>query len=189
MVEPKSRDEICWFPMYVSYRRELSVKQILDDKNIENFVPMITVYKREAKKVVRREEPAIHNLIFVYSSINTLSYLKMHQAGCAPMQYMTAKSHDREKPSRIIIVEESKMQQFKKAMGVLDEDNRREFMAWDQKIFGTEGRRIRFVRGDFEGIEGTIKRVKKNRSLIITLKDVGVLVITINNASDIEFLD
>ena len=105
------------------------------------------------------------------------------------MQYMTAKSLDREKPSRIIIVEESKMEQFKKAMGVLDEDNRREFVAWDQEIFGKEGRRIKFVRGDFEGIEGTIKRVKKNRSLIITLKDIGVLVITINKASDIEFLD
>ena len=175
--------------MYVSYRRELTVKQALDEKQIENYIPMREVVERKNKKIVQRLEPAIHNMIFVYSCINTLSQLKMFNPDCAPMQYMTFKARTLEQSTTIITVEEARMRQFMKAMEVLDEKNRRSLVPYDDAIFGNEGRHIKFIRGDFEGIEGTIKRINKNRSLIIALKHVGVLVITIDHATDIEFLD
>ena len=189
MSGPIPRDEIRWFPMYVSYRRELTVKQALDGEHIENYIPMKQVLERKDKQIVRSMEPIIHNMIFVYSCINTLSQLKMFNPDCAPMQYMTFKARTLEQSTTIITVEEARMRQFMKAMEVLDEKNRRSLVPYDDAIFGNEGRRIKFVRGDFEGIEGTIKRINKNRSLIIALKHVGVLVITIDHATDIEFLD
>ena len=175
--------------MYVSYRRELTVKQALDDKQIENYIPMREVVERKNKKIVQRLEPAIHNMIFVYSCINTLSELKMFNADCAAMQYMTFKPRTSDQASTIITIDEAHMRQFMKAMEIPDDQNRRTLLPYDEALYGKEGRRIRFIRGDFEGIEGTIKRVNKNRSLIITLKHVGVLVITIDHAADIEFLD
>ena len=189
MAEPKSRTDICWYPMYVSYRRELSVKRELDKLNIENYVPMRTVFMRIGEEVVSKAEPVIHNLIFVNSSVNILSQLKMYNARCAPMQYMVSKSTDPNRPSRFIIVDPERMKQFMSAMEVNDRNNHRRFLAYDEEIFSKEGRRIRFVNGDFAGIEGTIKRVNKNRSLVITLPEVGVLVITIASASDIVFLE
>lgn len=175
--------------MYVSYRRELSVKKVLDEKEIKNYVPMHEVTERKDRRIVKRLEPAVHNLIFVYSSINVLTELKMFDAGCAPMQYMTFKTQSTSQPSVIITVDSAKMEQFMKAMEVNDDKNRRMVIPYEETLFGKEGRRVRFVKGDFEGVEGTIKRVNKNRSVIITLKYVGVLVITIDHATDIEFLD
>ena len=184
-----NRNELHWYPMYVSYRRELSVKKALDEKEIKNYVPMHQVIERKERRIVKKTEPAIHNLIFVYSSINVLTELKMFNASCAPMQYMTFKTQNTNQPSVIITVDPAKMEQFMKAMEVNDEKNRRTVVPYEDALFGKEGRRVRFIKGDFEGIEGTIKRVNKNRSVIITLKYVGVLVITIDHATDIEFLD
>ena len=48
---------------------------------------------------------------------------------------------------------------------------------------------IRFLRGPFQGIEGTIKRIRSNRHLVIALPHVGVLVITIPSSRDIEFIE
>lgn len=183
-----SRDALHWYPMYVSYRRELSVKKALDEKEIENFVPMHEVVERRNKKIVTRVEPAIHNLIFVYSSMNVLSALKMFNPDCAPMQYMTVKARTQEQTSTVITVDPVRMEHFMRAMSVKDDRNRRALIPYEETLYGKEGRRIRFVRGDFEGIEGTIKRINHNRSLIISLKYVGVLVITIDHAADIEFL-
>lgn len=186
---PHPRDIIHWYPMYVSYRRELSVKKALDAKEIENYIPMREVVERQRKKIVTRLEPAIHNLIFINSTMNIISSLKMYNAECTPLQYMISRARNDDQPSTVITVEDAKMRQFIKAMEIEDVGNRRQFVPYDQLLFGKEGRRIRFVRGTFEGIEGTIKRINNNRSLLIILKEIGALVITIDHASDIEFLD
>ena len=55
-----------WFPMRVTYHRELRIKALLDSIGVENFLPMhyeLVETKKEGKK--RMLLPAIHNLIFV----------------------------------------------------------------------------------------------------------------------------
>ena len=58
----------CWFAIRVSYSRELALKAILDAENIENFIPMRYEYIMKSGKRVRKLLPAIHNLVFVYST-------------------------------------------------------------------------------------------------------------------------
>ena len=62
-----AKDEVCWFPMRVTYNRELTVKKELDALGIENFVPMH--YELREKDGARKRVlvPAVHNLIFVRS--------------------------------------------------------------------------------------------------------------------------
>lgn len=189
MIESSLRDAYRWYPMYVSYRRELLVKKALDDQQVRNFLPMVETFERKDKKVVRRLLPAIHNLLFVYATRNMIRYLKMFNPACAPLQYMSIKPRTADQVPVVISVDEQRMEQFMKAMEVRDGQNRRTLLPYDEALYGKEGRKIKFIKGDFEGIEGTIKRIKNNRSLIITLKHVGVLVITIDHATDIEFID
>ena len=66
-------ESLCWFPMRVTYQRELLVKQHLDQLEIENFLPMQVDWANQEKKLV----PAIHNLIFVRSTRQQLTELKM----------------------------------------------------------------------------------------------------------------
>ena len=66
-------DPKTWFPMRVTYSREMKVKAELDRLEIENFVPM--TYKlvcSDNGKLHRELVPAINNLIFVRSTLGRI---------------------------------------------------------------------------------------------------------------------
>ena len=70
--DPKS-----WFPMRVTYQREMKVKAELDRLGIENFVPMrykVVERQNDGDTELRRVlVPAINNLIFVRETQERLS--------------------------------------------------------------------------------------------------------------------
>lgn len=85
-------DPKAWFPMRVTYQREMKVKAELDRLGIENFVPMR--YKMMESQNDRDSElrrvlvPAISNLIFVRSTQERLSELKRRNEVLEPLRYM-----------------------------------------------------------------------------------------------------
>lgn len=178
---------LSWYPMYVSYCQELKVKEALDNESVKCFLPMANKTFRVGKKIVHRDEPAIHNLIFVYSHRDQLRSLKMFNRDCAYMQFMTIRPRTDQQSSVVITIPDRQMQQFIHAMGVDDPDSQRTYLPYTD-FLGREGQRIRFVRGPFAGVEGTIKRIRNNRHLVITLPHVGALAISIPSVSDIEIL-
>ena len=82
-------DPKAWFPMRVTYSREMKVKRELDRLEIENFVPMKYQLK-DADTVHPRRElvPAINNLIFVRSTQERISGLKSSNEELYPLRYM-----------------------------------------------------------------------------------------------------
>ena len=176
-----------WFPMYVTYSREIQVRDALDKQGVKNFLPMERVTERVGKKLVHTMQPLIHNLIFVYSNRTQLRELKMFNRNCTHMQFMTIKPRNDEQSSVVITIPERQMEQFMRAMGVDDAFGQRSFIPYTD-FLGKEGRTVRFVAGPFEGIEGTIKRVNKNRSVVISLPHVGCLLIPIPRITDLQFI-
>ena len=177
-----------WYPMYVTYSREVLVRDALDKKGVKNFLPMERVTERIGKKLVHSLQPLIHNLIFVYSDRAQLRELKMFNRDCVHMQFMTIKPRNDEQASVVITIPERQMEQFMRAMGVDDELGQRRFLPYTD-FLGREGQRVRFLRGPFQGIEGTIKRINRNRHLVIALPPIGALAITITSSSDLELID
>ena len=177
-----------WYPMYVSYSRELVVRDALDKEGVRNFLPMYRVTERVGKKLVHTLQPLVHNLIFVYSDRAQLRNLKMFNRDCTHLQFMTIRPRNDEHASVVITIPERQMEQFMRAMSVDDELGQRSFLPYTD-FLGREGQRIRFLRGPFQGIEGTIKRIRSNRHLVIALPHVGVLVISIPSSRDIEFIE
>lgn len=47
MGRPGEAEELMWFAMRVTYHRELEAKRLLDEKGVENFIPM--KYEKSAK--------------------------------------------------------------------------------------------------------------------------------------------
>ena len=176
-----------WFPMYVTYSRELLVRDALNKEGVKNFLPMEEVTERVGKKIVHSLQPMVHNLIFVYSDRAQLRDLKMFNRDCVHMQFMTIKPRNDEQASVVITIPERQMHNFIRAMEVNDPDHQRSFVPYTD-FLGKEGRTVRFVAGPFEGIEGTIKRVNKNRSVVISLPHVGCLLIPIPRITDLQFL-
>ena len=179
--------ETSWFPMYVTYSRELLVRDALNKEGVKNFLPMEEVTERVGKKIVHSLQPMVHNLIFVYSDRAQLRDLKMFNRDCVHMQFMTIKPRNDEQASVVITIPERQMHNFIRAMEVNDPDHQRSFVPYTD-FLGKEGRTVRFVAGPFEGIEGTIKRVNKNRSVVISLPHVGCLLIPIPRITDLQFL-
>ena len=78
-------DPKTWFPMRVTYQREMKMKAELDRLGIENFVPMR--YKVVDEDNPKRElVPAINNLIFVRSTQERISGLKRENEGLEPLR-------------------------------------------------------------------------------------------------------
>ena len=183
----RGTQETSWFPMYVTYSRELLVRDALNKEGVKNFLPMEEVTERVGKKIVHSLQPMVHNLIFVYSDRAQLRDLKMFNRDCVHMQFMTIKPRNDEQASVVITIPERQMHNFIRAMEVNDPDHQRSFVPYTD-FLGKEGRTVRFVAGPFEGIEGTIKRVNKNRSVVISLPHVGCLLIPIPRITDLQFL-
>ena len=121
MNEP-TPDVLHWYPMRVTYSRELQTKSFLESVGVECFIPMR--YEQIDGRHPRHQElrPAIHNLIFVHASQSRITEMKMTR---------------REKP----------------------------------------GQRVRVVDGDFAGVEGIIKRVKKNKRVVVQIEHVAAVAI------------
>ena len=127
-VSPQSQDLMAWYPMYVTYSREVLVRDALNEKGVRNFLPMDRVTERVGKKLVHTMQPLIHNLIFVYSNRIQLRELKMFNRDCTHMQFMTIKPRNDDQTSVVITIPERQMEQFMRAMGVDDALGQRSFV-------------------------------------------------------------
>ena len=98
---------ICWYALRVTYGRELTLKSYLDSEGIENFIPMRYEFILKNERRVRKLVPAVHNLIFVYSSRNRIDAMKELHGTTLPIRYiMNRECH------RPIIIPDSQMRSF-----------------------------------------------------------------------------
>ena len=184
-VEDASTRSFAWYPMYVKYRKELIVKAVLDANDFRTFIPMETFYVKRGASVRVEERPAIHNLLFVYSYKERISWMKMFNRECLNLQYMSRRHLDGS--SEIITVTEKAMDNLIRASRIDDPQGQRSYIECPLKITDLD-KTIKFIDGSFKGIEGIIKRIDGNRAMIIPVAEGINMKITITKSSDIEFI-
>ncbi len=174
-----------WFPMRVTYHRELKIKACLDSLGIENFIPMHyeIVDSKEGRK--RMLVPAIHNLIFVRSTQEQLTSLKTTRKEFEPMRYMVRTARDGNGTNEILRVADREMENFMRVASVLDD----RVLYLDYKDYiGKEGKRVRINEGTFAGVEGVIKRIKKNKHVVVQIEGVSAVAIAFVPSSYLSIL-
>lgn len=166
-----------WFPMRVTYNRELKVQQRFNELNIRTFIPMryeIVLRQGHRKRAL---VPAVHNLIFVRAQRQELSKLKSQDPLLNPLRYMTQRSHLQSEQTQIIIVPDDQMENFINVSQRVDDD-RVQYLEYTDYI-DKPGQRVKIIDGDFAGTYGVIKRIKKNRQVVVTLS--GLIAVTLNS--------
>ena len=162
-----------WFPMRVTYSRELKVKAELDRLEIENFVPM--TYKLiddDTDNPHRELVPAINNLIFVRSTQERISGLKASNEVLEPLRYMMDRTASRE--HAIMTVGDREMENFMRVASRTDDS----VMFLDEEtVVGKEGKRVEIVGGAFEGVTGVIRRVKRCKRVVVEIEGVASVAI------------
>ena len=186
MPQKRSASDVCWFPMYCAYCSELKVKEELDKLHIDNYLPM--EYRMVDHDGERRRElvPAIHNLLFVHHSQAEITRLKMFNKNCVTMQYMIRHSALEEDMSEIIVVPEHQMDNFIRVTSKVSKDL--VYLKYSD-FLDKKSKKVRVIDGNFAGAEGVIKRIKKDRVVVVLLKGVAAVAITNIRPEDLQILD
>ena len=166
-------DPKVWFPMRVTYSRELKVKAELDRLKIESFVPMI--YKLvdvDTESPHRELVPAINNLIFVRSTQERISHLKSSNKTLEPLRYMIDQTA--QQPHTIMTVLDRQMENFMRVASRTDDSV---MFLDDESVVGKEGKRVEIIGGVFEGVTGVIRRVKRCKRVVVEIEGVASVAI------------
>ena len=170
-----AQSALCWYPMRVTYNRQLRVKANLDRLGVENFLPMRDHTERRNGRIRHCRRPAISNLIFVRSTMERITKLKHTDPVSALMRYMTRRPVDHpDAPAEILTVPEREMDNFIKATA--GPESEYTYLRPDE-LRGHEHGRVLICSGPFAGVEGTIKRIHGTRHVVIELSNLGGLAI------------
>ena len=169
-------DPKTWFPMRVSYQREMKVKAELDRLGIENFVPMrykVMESQNDGDSELRRVlVPAINNLIFVRSTQERVSERKRRNEVLEPLRYMM--DHTAASEHSIMTVADREMENFMRVASRTDDS----VMFLDNEtVVGKEGKRVEIMGGAFEGVTGVIRRVKRCKRVVVEIEGVASVAI------------
>ncbi len=148
------------------------MKAHFDELGIESFVPMKYEMDEEASTGRERLVPAIHNLIFVHSTQETLTELKMGKREFAPLRYMMRHKDNGE--TEVMTVPDREMDNFIKATSIQD---RSVLLVDDSDYFSKIGRVVRITAGQFKDIVGVVKRIKRNRCVVVRIQGVAAAII------------
>lgn len=151
-----------------AYKREVSTQKALEKRGVRSFIPMRYEIKICKGKKERILVPAVSCLIFVYS---TASILKDFKAKNPHLQYVMQKRSDcREK----IVIPESQMNDFINVSEKYKEDL---IYYKPEEINLKKGTRVRVHGGAFDGLEGTLLKVKGKRDKRIVVKIPGLVAV------------
>ena len=166
-------DPKIWFPMRVTYSRELKMKAELDRLEIENFIPMTyKVADSDTDQPHRELVPAINNLIFVRSTQERISYLKSSNETLELLRYLM--DYTAQQPHTIMTVPDRKMENF---MRVASKSDDSVMFLDDESVVGKEGKRVEIIGGAFEGVTGVIRRVKRCKRVVVEIEGVASVAI------------
>ena len=175
-----------WYPMRVTYNRELRVNDCLKLLDIETFLPTRQQLVERGGKRRYEEVPLVHNLLFVHSSRQVITGLKMTRPEFNPLRYIMTRPLNPNESPRVMNVPDRQMENFiRVASADADRLMFLDYAAVSEKV----GRRVIITDGDFAGVEGVVKRIKKNRHVVVELDGLTAVAIAFVPPAFLRFID
>lgn len=157
-----------WWAMSAVFNRSMKMKAVLDSMGVDCFVPMRFRAVCCGRRQVRTLVPAIHNLIFVYSTARQIKALK---DSYPYLQYLVCRTDGKAYP---IVVPDRQMSHFIAVAGTADEQL---IYLSPEDVNLRAGDRVRIRGGAFEGVEGVFVRVKgaRDRRVVVSIEGVAAV--------------
>lgn len=153
-----NKDDVCWYAMSAIYRSELKVKEYLDSRNIECYIPMIEVLRTRRGRKIKESVPAVCNLIFVHSTSDIINDVKRYQPR---LQFKTMVIDGR---NERIKVPDAQMETFIKASS--DVGLVKQYVD-PLSLNLRAGQRVKVTLSDGTEVVGVIISHKKNKKTIV----------------------
>lgn len=155
----------CWYAIRVFFNRLETIEADLQEKGIETYVPRVVVKTREGARTKVVRKPVIPSIIFVHCEEGELVEYK--QANYDKLMFYANRETRRPDPIR-----EREMELFR--IAVEAQDSGLEFIGEDRPEYH-QGERVRVTDGIYKGTEGYIRRIKKDKRLLVCLSGVAVV--------------
>ena len=170
--------------MRVTYQREMMVKKALDEIGVENFLPMKSVLSELGGHRHYKIVPAVSNLIFIYDTYENIADLKRSFTRLFPLRFIMTHPLDKTQ-SQTITISDHKMANFIRIASHTDDS----VMYLDiSDVKGKEGRKVLVTAGEFAGVEGVVKRIQKNRRVVVQLDDLAAVAISFTPPIFLKYL-
>ena len=183
MPMPIDSSELHWFPMRVANHRELRVRDELQRLQIEHFLPVKWGQRTYGGHLRRVQVPAL-NLVFVHSTQQEITKQKMYNEELSYLRYKMNACNGSDTPSDIMVVPDREMNNFMRVTQF--SDDRIEYLTYTDFI-DKQGRKVKVIDGDFAGVEGEIKRIRKDRVVVVCIRGVAAVAMQIP-FKDLEFI-
>ena len=177
-------DVVAWYVMRVTYQRELSAAELLNEMGIENYIPTVRIKIRNEKGVATgwKTEPLVHNYIFIHES-----YSRIYEIKHGKLEHLRFVMEKDSKTGRDAAqyVPDKQMQDFIKVVRTIG------MKPVSPDIDLRKGDRVRVVMGPFEGVEGTFIRMpnRHEKRVIIKIEGIAAVATAVLKASDVEKLE
>lgn len=169
-----------WYALKVFYNRVVYMKSLQDMEGIETYVPMHTVEDYGKGRLTYEEKQLIPSLMFVRCTESWLQELKRNHPGDF-MFYTEAESR------RPGVIPDAEMRSFILVTSA-DAGRNVKYFGADAPEYHT-GDRVRVIDGIYKGAEGYIKRIKKDRKLIVSVTGVAVVAVSYIHPDFLEKID
>lgn len=162
--------QLSWFAVRVSYSRELSLKEVLDTRHIENFIPMRHEYIIKNGKRARKLVPAVHNLVFIHSTRRCIDELKEELGIKIPIRLIMNREH-----RCPVIIPDAQMRNFILVAGTPEEAV---IYIDPVELHLAKGQKVRITGGIFEGVVGEFVRIRHDRRVVVSIEGVMAVATT-----------
>lgn len=175
------KNTVAWYVLRVTYQREIAASKVLEELQVEHYVPTVRVRKRNEKGVAVgwRTDPLVHNYIFVHESYNRI--LEIKQGKLDYLRFVMAKdSTDGQMVAQY--VPDKQMADFIKVVRTMGSK------PVDPDIDLKKGDRVRVLTGPFEGVEGVFIKMpnRHEKRVVIKIEGVAAVATMAMKAEDIE---
>lgn len=158
-----------WFVLRVTYNRIAKACDLLREANIKYYFPQHYVQKVVKGKKKRVLEPFLPNLIFAYSTKDSIySFIKNN-----PKNNFINFYYNHFEENGIInpplVVGDKEMENFIKVTSI---DNEHVRIVNPEQCHYKSGDLVRIVEGNFEGVVGRVARVAGQQRVVVEIKGV-----------------
>jgi transcription antitermination factor NusG len=134
-----------WYVAKVKYQTERKIKQYLETKRIEHYIPM------------QDDKPVLPCLVFIRTDRDQALSLPTESG------YMISYLYDPD-TSRLQVIPDKQMQDFK---FLQDFSDKTIVLPNPEKLQG--GEKVRVIKGEFTGVEGELYRIKGHKRVVVKL--------------------
>ena len=161
-----------WYAVRVFYNHIFRIKEELENKGVKTYMALRSVEAgtgaSAGQKPRSRRVQLAPSLLFLYWEAEPLKAFKQDHFS----ELMVYRKPESTEPAPI---DDREMEMFILVTSALDG---REVEVTDRTFDFKQGERVRVTEGPFKGAEGVIKRVKKDRKLLVQVSGVVVVAIS-----------